>query len=254
MKESKELTQFGKRFLLAFTTEMVRKHGGADFYRLKKIIEKETSVKEKIEDYKKKKSKDSEGSIEDELEKEKKTREIKKLLKEKKSESSPEAVKQRLSEPKQKSQKRRGQVLRVPQTKLPRQFKNIRPQANKKEIELGKIDDLANDPNVKEIECRGPGEKIYVRGSMGYQPTQITLNENEVEEILNKFSNKSQIPLMEGEYHVAVGNLTITANIQEERGKSNFVIKKIPKTPSPRSQGSPPGRRGRSMPAPPPRP
>ena len=242
MTESKELKQFGKEFLLAFTTEMVRKHGGADFYRLKKILEKESSIKEKIDEYrKKKKSKKAKEELGD-YEKKQKGEEIKSLLQEKKAESSPEAIKQRLSEPRKKPSGGK-QVLRVPQTKLPPQFRNVRPQAKEREIELGKLDNIANDPNVKEIECKGPGEKIHVRGSMGYQPTQITLNEDEISEILNKFSDKSQIPIMEGEYHVAVGDLTITASVQEERGKSSFVIKKISRGPQ-GPQGRPP--RGRS--------
>jgi len=260
MAKSKELKQFGKDFLLTFTAELIRQHGGADFYRLKQILKEELTPKSKIEEHKKKKAKeekekkqkeeweDYKKSIIPESSKERRQKDVKELIQKKKKETSPEAVKKRLSEPKKmRSFRGRRPVLTVPETRLPRQFKYLNPQPKERDIELGKLEDLVNDPNVKEVECRGPGQNIYVKGRMGYQPTQVTLSENEISELLNRFSGKAQIPIMVGEYHVAVGDLTLTANIDEDQGKSNFIIKKIsgsqgpPQTPSIGPQAQMPG-------------
>lgn len=273
MDQSKELKQFGTEFLLTFTAELIRQRGGAYFYKLKHILEEELSPESKIEKHKKKKkSKGKEKAEEDweeyekskepETKKEKEKEEIKKLLKEKKEKSSPKEIKKRLEKPRRIPQTRERAVLRVPETRLPKQFQYLKPQPNERDIELGKLEDLANDPNVREIECNGPEKNVYVRGRMGYQPTQINLSENEISDLLERFSNKSQIPIMAGNYHVAVGDLTLTAQIKEDRGKSTFIIKKMhpgqrapqpqrqkmpqqapgsaPRPPSPNQQPSPP--------------
>ncbi|HKL24044.1 MAG TPA: hypothetical protein VJ912_01780 [Candidatus Nanoarchaeia archaeon] len=242
MKNSKELREFGRRFLLMFTAELIRNRGGAEIYRLKKILEKESVAQEKIKEYKNKKElRKKETSAEDFWNKKEKEQDLKKLLKERKKENSPEEIKKRLRRTKRSVS--RKPVLKVPQTRLPKQFKNIRPQIEKRDIDLGKLEKLINDPNVREIECKGPWENIYVRGNMGYQPTKIYLSDEEISELLNKFSNKSQIPLMQGNYHVAIGDLTITASIEEERGESKFVIKKMPKKQPPPQKGRISGRR-----------
>lgn len=244
MEKSKELKQFGKEFLLTFTAELIRQHGGGDFYKLKQILREELTPKSKIEEHKKKKQAKNnkkgdtweeykKSVIPEKIKEEKKRKELKELIKGKEEERSPEAIKERLSKPHKRYTgfQRQRPILTVPETRLPRQFQHLRPQPKERDIELEKLDDLVDDPNVREVECRGPGKNIYVKGRMGYQPTQISLSENEVSNLLDRFADKSQIPTMVGEYHVAVGDLTLTAQIKEDKGKSSFVITKL-------SQGS----------------
>lgn len=232
MEHSKELKKFGKNFLLIFTEELIRQQGEPDFYKLKKILaqEEESSSENKEKEGEKGEWEGYQKS--EDIEKKKK--QVKEIIKKRKKESSPEAIKERLSHkrPIQKKSFGRKPLLKVPQPKLPKQFQHLKPQAKNREIELEKLDPLINDPNVQKIECKGPQEKVFVKGRMGYQPTSIQLSENEVYQILKTFSDKSQIPLMTGDYHVAVGDLTLTASVDEDQGKSSFVIEKL-------SQGGP---------------
>ena len=257
MAKSKELKQFGREFLLTFTAELIRQHGGGDFFKLKQIL-KEEKPKTKLEEYKEKKKTGKKAKEEESWEEyeksnepeKKKKEDIKKLLTEKKKKSSPEEIKKRLSKPRRAPKRGPKPVLRIPETRLPKQFQYLRPQAKERAIELGKLEDLINDPNVKEVECKGPENNIYVKGNMGYQPTQVTLSESEISDLLSRFSNQSQIPIMAGNYHVAVGDLTLTAQVKEDRGKSTFVIKKISSGGPASGPGGPMPQRPR-MPQPP---
>jgi hypothetical protein len=118
-------------------------------------------------------------------------------------------------------------VLRVPNVKpLPPQFSHIRPEPTGKSIDLGKLNLLVQDPNVKTIECEGENTKVIVTGVMGRKPTSIILSSEDIDSIINKFSQEAKIPITLGVFKVAVGNLTLTAMISESVG-SRFVIKKI---------------------------
>ena len=118
-------------------------------------------------------------------------------------------------------------VLKVPNVKpLPPQFSNVQPKPTEKSIDLGKLNVLVQDPNVKTIECEGENTKVIVTGSMGRKPTSIVLSSEEIDSIINKFSQEAKIPTTSGVFKVAVGSLTLTAMISESVG-SRFVIKKI---------------------------
>lgn len=118
-------------------------------------------------------------------------------------------------------------VLKIPKVNLPRHLSNIRPAAtNKVSIDLGKLNPLVNDPNVRTIETEGENEIIYVTGTMGRKPTSIRLSKTEIEEVINRFAQASKIPKGEGMYKVAVGKLLLTAMISESVSP-RFVIEKI---------------------------
>ena len=117
-------------------------------------------------------------------------------------------------------------VLRIPEPGLPKTVSYLKPQPTAEGIDIAKLNVLARDPLVKVIECNGPGENILVTGMMGRKPTSIRLNSGEIEEIVGKFAAASRIPVNEGLFKAAVGNLVISAVISETVG-IKFIIRKI---------------------------
>lgn len=125
----------------------------------------------------------------------------------------------------------------IPEPTLPKHLEYLRPIAateEKFDIDLGKLNPLLKDPAVKVMEA-GPDDRVRVMGTMGTRMTDIFLTKDEINVIIQKFSNASKIPTMEGIYRVVVGNLVLSAIISEVTG-SRFVIKKIPKTQPPNKE------------------
>lgn len=124
-------------------------------------------------------------------------------------------------------------ILIIPEPALPKHLEYLKPlpssPSEKIEIDLGKLTPLLKDPAVKIIEG-SPDERVKVMGSMGTRVTDIFLSKEEIDGIINKFSEVSKIPAIEGIYRVVVGNLILSAIISEVIG-SRFVIKKMPSQP-----------------------
>ena len=209
--------EFRKLFLLKFTRELIRNSRKSEIAKLEIILEKrkkegEIGIKEKIE-------------------------------------GMPQIVKQITSPPRkvitqelpviyppaqQKPAIMRTtppRVLTIPEPKLPKSLQYLKPIPTNLQINLGKLDPLINDPLVSSIECNGPNEKIIVRVPAA-KPTNITLSEEEIDEIIKKFSEATKIPVQEGVFRVAFGRLVFSAIISEVIG-SKFIIKKM--TPPPTS-------------------
>ncbi len=128
--------------------------------------------------------------------------------------------------------------LSVPETRLPERFNYLRPIPVEKREEFGeKIDILILDPNVEAIECPGENEEIIVRGLMGEQRTELKLSKKEIDDLINRFSELTKIPVTEGIYKVVFGKLILLAVVSEVVG-SKFLIKKMKirrQIPPPRS-------------------
>lgn len=123
-------------------------------------------------------------------------------------------------------------ILKIPETRLPPQFAYLRPYAvTETQLDLGELNPLLADNNVKVIESNGADKAVIVRGTMGTKPTNIILTEQEINEIIQNFSKKSKIPAGEGAVKIALGQYELSAIISEEYG-SRFLIKKIPSVPS----------------------
>jgi len=115
----------------------------------------------------------------------------------------------------------------IPETRFPSHIQYIKPVPINKEIDLGKLNPLVNDKFVKIIECYGPNENLFIKGSMGVKKTGITLTDEEIKNIINKFSEETRIPANEGIFKVASGRLMFSAIISETIG-SKFIISKMP--------------------------
>lgn len=142
-------------------------------------------------------------------------------------------VKKRIKELPQQIPKRifktrppRNYILRVPQQELPPQFQYLKPIPGEKQINLEKLNPLLKDNAVRSIECNGPEKRVVVTGRMGMRATNIILTKEEIDDIVEKFSEISKIPASPGVFRVVVGKLILYAIISEVVG-TRFMIKKM---------------------------
>lgn len=116
--------------------------------------------------------------------------------------------------------------LKIPESRLPETVQYLRPIPTTRVIDLGKLNPLIRDPFVKVIECNGADEKIIVMGTMGRKSTKIILTKEEIDNIINKFSEAAKIPVHEGVFKVVFGRLIFSA-IVSEIISSKFLIRKM---------------------------
>jgi len=115
-------------------------------------------------------------------------------------------------------------TLNFQRPRFPPQFWYLKPIPTKTQIDLGKLNPLLKDPLVREIECRGINQSVFVKGTMGEKKTSVFLNQEEIEEIINRFSSAARIPIKTGTTNIVFGNLILSALISEN---PIFSIKKI---------------------------
>jgi hypothetical protein len=213
---------FKALFLLQFTKELIR---SSETYRKLKIKKEVHSV-----------VKEGEAREKERGELKPKRREIKEIVKEKIKGDIKRATQLEregiplelatLSRPPPIRIRQRPKILRIPELRLPPTVQHIRPIPTRKEVDIGKLNPLVNDPLVRTIECNGPDEKIIVGGTMGRKYTNIILGKEEIDEIIKRFSEETKIPLQEGVFKVAFGKLIISALISNIVG-SKFIIQKM---------------------------
>jgi hypothetical protein len=117
-------------------------------------------------------------------------------------------------------------ILRIPEQKLPERFRNLKPIKAVGEVNLGKLIPLLNDKNVKLVEINREGENVFVSGSMGKKKTGVILNKQELDFIMDGFSNLSKIPLIEGINKIAYGSFVLKG-IVSGGNKIGFGISKL---------------------------
>lgn len=121
----------------------------------------------------------------------------------------------------------RKKILRIPRTRLPPHLQYLKPSPTKNlELDFPKLDPLIKDPMVREVECNGADKEILVRGVMGVKKTNILLTKEEIDEIIQKFSQVSKIPVHDGLFKVVVGRFIFSAIVSKVAG-SRFIIKKM---------------------------
>ena len=91
--------------------------------------------------------------------------------------------------------------------------------------DIGKLNMFLKDPRVQSIECPGPNKNVLVRKNGVIQKTKLILTAEDIKNIIQEFSIKTRIPLIEGTFKAAFGNLIMTAVISEFVG-SRFVLQK----------------------------
>lgn len=222
---------FRTLFLLQFTKELIEQsvRHSAEYFSEKQVYElKEILGQEKI------KRKDDKKDIEEK---------IKQLVKGEKQEkpfSSPFPFQEPFSTQKpirkpfvREESKQKKRVLRVPKTRLPPHLQYLKPSVTRSKdvkLELGKLDSLLRDPMVRDIECHGPDKPVVVKGVMGEKKTNIILTKEEINEVIDKFSKASKIPVHQGLFKVVAGKFIFSAIVSEVTG-SKFIIKKMTYNP-----------------------
>ncbi len=113
---------------------------------------------------------------------------------------------------------------------------NIRtgPLLNLSGTPLNKLLPFLNDPSIWAIECQGPGKNIHIIRGGAKHITPLILDSSEIDDIMREISGRTKIPLIQGMFKAAFGNLLISAVISEFVG-THFSIKKIasPRPPYP---------------------
>jgi hypothetical protein len=199
---------FKKKFLLYFTQELIKNSASTKILEEIVKFQVEEKIHEKIvQDINPK-------LVEKEIEKKEKLR---LPLNIPLQATRPVFIPQRLTSPR---------MLIIPEPRLPPTMQYLKPTPTSRKIELGKLNPLIQDPLVKVIECNGPDERLIVEGGMGRKPTDIILSKEDIEMIVEKFSESSKIPTGSGIYRVVVGRLILTAILSTVIG-SKFIIKKL---------------------------
>jgi hypothetical protein len=100
------------------------------------------------------------------------------------------------------------------------------PEIPEGNFDLDKIKRILMDRNVINIEC--PGEKRYLIINRNGKriPIKVMLGKNDIEEIINYFSQESRIPRIGGIFKAIVEDMIITA-IDSEFAGSKFIITKL---------------------------
>ena len=125
----------------------------------------------------------------------------------------------------QRMQVRRGPIS-IPEHPLPPPVRYITPSPSSASIDLGKLNLFVNDPSITSIESNGPNEPVTIKTSKGAQSTKTVLSKDEINIILQSFSEASRIPMHEGVLKIAVGKLVLSAIVSDVIG-SRFTIKKM---------------------------
>ena len=117
---------------------------------------------------------------------------------------------------------------------LPHKLKPAeKPEIKQKQLEakktdmfyLDKIMPMILDPNVISIECMGPGKFIMVRTTRRAMRANVMLNPEDIDDIIQRFSNEARIPRIGGVFKAIVDNLVMTA-IDSDVGSKRFIISK----------------------------
>jgi hypothetical protein len=114
----------------------------------------------------------------------------------------------------------------IPEPNLPPHLAYLKPiPSNKTNIDLFQLNPFILDPAVKVITVN-PEEKIIVSGTMGTMTAALILTKEDINKIISQVSKLAKIPIREGIYRVAIGNLNFSAIISSVLG-SKFIIKKM---------------------------
>ncbi|MBS3072490.1 hypothetical protein J4477_01490 [Candidatus Pacearchaeota archaeon] len=91
---------------------------------------------------------------------------------------------------------------------------------------LGKITPMILDKRVIAVECPGPGRYVIVKMPDKKLSTNIILTKENINEIINIFSEEARIPRIGGLFKAIANNLIITA-IDSRIGGPKFIINRI---------------------------
>lgn len=115
--------------------------------------------------------------------------------------------------------------LVIPDVNLPERFQYLRPAITREELDLGRLNPLIRNPQVREIECDGPDTEVVVKNPAP-RKTDIFLTTEEIRDVFIAFSKVAKIPVEENVIKIAAGNLILNGINSDVIG-SKFIIRKI---------------------------
>jgi len=132
---------------------------------------------------------------------------------------SPKVPSRKVSSPAGKNR------LMIKEPEFAQRLKYIKPVVTMQHIDLGKVNSLIVPPLVKQVDCNGAGVELIIRTNRA-KKTKVVLTEDEIGLIIRNFSSLSRIPVSDGVFRAAVGNVEIVAMVSGTVG-SKFIIRKI---------------------------
>jgi len=127
--------------------------------------------------------------------------------------------------------KNKKRILKIPIHRTPSNLSYMKPTTNEK-INVGKLNILLQDANVKTIEVEGSNQNAVVTGTMGRKNTNITLTKQDIEEVLNEFATRSKIPISEGITKINLGNFSLTSIKSGE--ELHIILRKVEESSVPK--------------------
>ena len=108
----------------------------------------------------------------------------------------------------------------------------IKPQAKiekpmqKNALQSISINELMQNPAVISLECKGPDIPLIMKTRAGPTTIDKILSLEEINEIINKFSEESHIPIVSEVFRAIVNNMMITASLSNPEAPQ-FIITKL---------------------------
>ena len=90
---------------------------------------------------------------------------------------------------------------------------------------INKIALLLDNPAITMIECPGPNKYLIIEKLNKKTPLHLTLSKQEINQVIDYFSEKTNTERTPGTYKVALNNMVLTA-ISSEFGGHKFIITK----------------------------
>lgn len=124
----------------------------------------------------------------------------------------------------------RGNVpkLVIPDVNLPERFQYLKPIPTREELDLGKLNPLIRNPQIREIECDGPDTEVVIKNPTP-KKTDIFLTTEEIKNVFLAFSKAAKIPIEENIVKIAAGSFVLNGINSDVIG-SKFVIRRIQTT------------------------
>ena len=209
-------------FLLSFTKELIKDYKISEMSKLENIIKNKILPPPKKRDEFKMLEKEYEDMIPSILYREPAT--IQKQV----SKPAPLIVPSMNYNPPTITYKKPAKKMyeRIQDIPLPPTVQNIKPTPTEIQIDLGKLNALAVNPEVLVIECNGPDEPLVIKSAKGSRIINTSLKKEEISSIIQRFSDATRIPVSEGVFKVAAGRFIISAIVSDILG-SKFIIKKM---------------------------
>jgi hypothetical protein len=114
-------------------------------------------------------------------------------------------------------------LMKPKQIPVYREHQLIKQAPEAQQLNLNKIHFLIADMDVSSIECQGEAKNIIIIKRGQTMRTEISLTKQEIDQVIQEFSDKARIPIIEGLLRARIGSLQISAVVSINTS-SRFII------------------------------